>query len=59
MQCVHKTFSDYFDALRKSGFVTMPEVSELTVTPDLVAQDKAFFSPLLNTPLHLLFKVSK
>lgn len=59
VQCVHKTFSDYFDALRKSGFVTMPEVSELTVTPDLVAQDKAFFSPLLNTPLHLLFKVSK
>ena len=59
VQCVHKTFSDYFDGLRLAGFTSMPEVKELTVTPELVAMDEAFFSPLLNTPLHVLFKVSK
>ena len=59
VQCVHKTFSDYFDGLRQAGFSNMPEVKELTVTPELVAQDEAFFSPLLNEPLHVLFKVSK
>jgi len=59
VQCVHKTFGDYFDCLRQAGFSSMPEVKELTVTPELVTLDKAFFSPLLNEPLHLLFKVSK
>lgn len=59
VQCVHKTFSDYFDGLRKAGFTNMPEITELTVTPELVAVDEAFFSPLLNQPLHVLFKVSK
>ena len=59
MQCVHKTFGDYFDGLRQAGFSGMPEIDELTVTPELVATDEAFFSPLLNTPLHVLFKVTK
>ncbi len=59
VQCVHKTFSDYFTSLREAGFSRMPEVSELTVTQDLVAMDEAFFSPLLNQPLHLLFNLSK
>lgn len=59
VQCVHKTFSDYFKCLRRAGFSNMPEVDELTVTPELVAMDKNFFSPLLNQPLHVLFKVSK
>jgi SAM-dependent methyltransferase len=59
VQCVHKTFADYFESLRQAGFSTMPEVRELTVTPELVALDKDFFSPLLNEPLHVLFKVSK
>jgi len=59
VQCVHKTFTDYFDGLRQAGFSTMPEISELTVTPELVAMDEAFFSPLLNAPLHVLFKVRK
>jgi SAM-dependent methyltransferase len=59
VQCVHKTFGDYFDGLRQAGFSSMPEVTELTVTPELAATDEAFFSPLLNQPLHVLFKVSK
>jgi len=45
--------------LRQAGFSSMPEVKELTVTPELVALDKDFFSPLINEPLHVLFKVSK
>lgn len=59
VQCVHKTFGDYFDGLRQAGFCGMPEVNELTVTADLAATDEAFFAPLLNAPLHVLFKVSK
>lgn len=59
VQCVHKTFADYFDGLRHAGFATMPEIVELTVTPELAATDAAFFAPLLNEPLHVLFKVSK
>lgn len=59
VQCVHKTFSDYFDCLRHAGFSGMPELKELSVTPELVAMDEAFFSPLLNEPLHVLFKVKK
>jgi SAM-dependent methyltransferase len=59
VQCVHKTFSDYFSSLQLAGFCNMPQIKELTVTADLVALDKDFFSPLLNEPLHVLFKVSK
>lgn len=59
VQCVHKTFGDYFDSLRAAGFTSMPEIKELTVTPELAAKDEDFFSPLLNEPLHVLFKVSK
>ena len=59
VQCVHKTFSDYFNSLRQAGFTNMPEIQELTVTPDLVAIDEEFFSPLLNEPLHVLFKITK
>ncbi len=59
VQCVHKTFSDYFNSLAQAGFSTMPAVKELTVTQALVEQDPAFFGPLINQPLHVLFKVSK
>lgn len=59
VQCVHKTFSDYFACLQQAGFSRMPELQELTVTPELIELDKDFFSPLLNQPLHVLFKVSK
>ena len=59
VQCVHKTFSDYFDCLAKAGFNKMPQVTELTVGPDLLAQNEEFFGPLVNEPLHVLFKVAK
>lgn len=59
VQCVHKTLADYFDGLKLAGFETMPEVKELTVTDELAATDPAFFSPLLNAPLHMLFKVRR
>lgn len=59
VQCIHKTFSSYFDCLQEAGFCLMPKVTELTVTPELVDLDKAFFSPLLNKPLHVLFHVAK
>lgn len=59
VQCVHKTFSDYFNCLRQAGFTTMPEVKELTVDEALAATNKDFFGPLLHEPLHVLFKVAK
>lgn len=59
VRCVHKTFMDYFACLRLAGFSRLPEIKELTVTPELVAMDEAFFSPLLNEPLHMVFKLSK
>lgn len=59
VQCVHKTFGDYFNGLRQAGFSGMPELKELTVTSELAAQDETFFAPLLNEPLHVLFKISK
>ena len=59
VQYVHKKFSDYFECLKTSGFSHIPEVEELTVTPELVETDRKFFSPLLNKPLHVLFNVVK
>ncbi|HCS27794.1 MAG TPA: class I SAM-dependent methyltransferase [Spongiibacteraceae bacterium] len=59
VQCVHKTLTDYFSGLRGAGFSTLPEIQELTVTPELAATDEAFFAPLLNEPLHMLFKIAK
>jgi len=59
VQCVHKTFGDYFDALRRAGFRGLPAVHELTVTPELVALDEAFFGPLRSVPLHLLVEIEK
>ena len=59
VQCVHKTFGDYFDGLRQAGFSTLPRVRELTVTPELAATDETFFAPLTNTPLHVLFDITR
>ena len=59
VQCIHKTFTDYFEGLRDAGFSSMPEIRELTVTPELAATDEGFFAPLLNEPLHVLFKIAK
>lgn len=59
VQCVHKTFANYFESLRQAGFSEMPQISELTVTEELAKKDEAFFAPLLNEPLHVLFNISK
>lgn len=59
VQCVHKTFQNYFDGLQQAGFTQLPKIQELTVTAELAAIDPAFFSPLQNLPLHVLFTLSK
>ncbi len=58
VRCVHKTFDDYFTALRAAGFTTLPEVKELHATEEHMAFDPAFFEPLRETPLHLAFKLT-
>jgi ubiquinone/menaquinone biosynthesis C-methylase UbiE len=59
VQLVHKTFQDYFDSLQLAGFTTMPVLRELHVTPEHVALDEAFFTPLVDYPLHLAIQVSR
>jgi ubiquinone/menaquinone biosynthesis C-methylase UbiE len=59
VQLIHKTLEDYFNAFKISGFNTMPILQELRVTPEHIELDEAFFSPLLDIPLHLAVQVSK
>lgn len=59
VQCVHKTFTDYFEAMRFAGFKEMPEVHELHITDAHVQLDPKFFTPLIDLPLHVAFKVKK
>ncbi|MEL6163918.1 MAG: class I SAM-dependent methyltransferase [Cyanobacteria bacterium J06628_3] len=59
VQLVHKTFQDYFNALRNAGFQTMPVLQELRVTEEHIALDESFFSPLFDVPLHLAIEISK
>ena len=59
VQCVHKTFEDYFTAMRTAGFQSMPEVYELHINDEHVKLDPEFFTPLIDLPLHVAFKVKK
>jgi SAM-dependent methyltransferase len=59
VRSVHKTWSDYFRALRGAGFTAMPEVEELHVTEEHVQFDRAFFEPLRGTPLHVAMRVTR
>ncbi len=59
VQLVHKTFTDYFDALKNAGFKIMPVLRELRVTAEHIALDESFFRPLFDLPLHLAIEVSK
>lgn len=59
VQLVHKTIEDYFEALEGAGFQRLPRVRELRVTPEILAIDPEFFSPLGDTPLHLAFAVER
>ncbi len=58
VRCVHKTFTDYFEALREAGFSALPHLQELSVTAEHLALDPEFFGPLAGDPLHVLFSVS-
>lgn len=57
VRCVHKTWTDYFEALNRVGFTKTPKVIELHVTDEHVRFDPGFFGPLQGYPLHVLFSV--
>jgi 2-polyprenyl-3-methyl-5-hydroxy-6-metoxy-1,4-benzoquinol methylase len=59
VQLVHKTLQDYFEGLQSAGFVSMPVLKELHVTPEHLQIDPAFFEPLIELPLHLALQVSR
>jgi 2-polyprenyl-3-methyl-5-hydroxy-6-metoxy-1,4-benzoquinol methylase len=59
VQCIHKTFEDYFLGLRQAGFINMPEVYELKISKEHVELDPNFFSPLIDLPLHVAFKIKR
>jgi SAM-dependent methyltransferase len=59
VQAIHKTFQDYFDALRSAGFDCLPVLRELTVEPQTLAIDPEFFSPLVDIPLHVAFSLKR
>lgn len=58
VQLIHKTFEDYFDALRDAGFNKIPTIKELRVTPEMIAFDQSFFSPIADLPLHIVIQIS-
>lgn len=55
VRCVHKTFADYFEAIRTAGWTALPRVEELGVTEEHIDLAPKFFEPLAGLPLHLLF----
>ena len=59
VQMIPKTFADYFDALADAGFAQLPVLEELHVTDEMLEIDAAFFSPLVDLPLHLAFRLVK
>lgn len=59
VQCVHKTFEDYFAGLKNAGFTDFPGVHELRINDSHVELDPGFFTPLIDLPLHVAFKVKK
>ncbi|MBD2346908.1 class I SAM-dependent methyltransferase [Anabaena subtropica] len=59
VRLIHKTLEDYFNALNKADFKTMPVLQELRITPEHIALDEEFFTPLLDLPLHLAIKISR
>ncbi|MDJ0587631.1 MAG: class I SAM-dependent methyltransferase, partial [Microcystis sp. M49636_WE2] len=59
VQCVHKTMEDYFTSLRLAAFTKMPEVYELKINQEHLELDPEFFTPLIDLPLHVAFKIQK
>ena len=58
VRCLHKTLSDVFDALARTGWGALPRVEELGVSEALLREDPAFWGPLAGLPLHLLVEVT-
>lgn len=59
VQCVHKTFSDYFNVIRDSPFEKIPFIEELHISDEHLEIDPEFFTPLKDLPLHVLFELEK
>lgn len=59
VQVRHKTIQDYFDALAKTGFTTLPQIQELKVTDEHLQLDSDFFGSLADVPLHMAFNITK
>lgn len=59
VQCIHKTMEDYFTSLRLAAFTKMPEVYELKINQEHLELDPEFFTPLIDLPLHVAFKIQK
>lgn len=59
VRSIHKTFADYFKALKAAGFTAMPDVEELRVTDEHIVLDPEFFSPLRDLPLHVAFHIQR
>jgi SAM-dependent methyltransferase len=59
VQCVHKTWEDYFACFEAGGFKQMPIVKELHINETHIQQDPEFFAPLDGMPLHVAFKLKK
>lgn len=59
VQVVHKTIEDYFRALHHAGFRSLPELRELTVTPEILSIDPKFFGPLVDVPLHIAVSIER
>ena len=52
----HSPYDTLFVALAEAGFAPVPQVQELGVTPEHLELDRAFFGPVAELPLHLLFE---
>ncbi len=59
VQCIHKTWEDYFACFEAGGFKQMPVVKELHINETHIQQDPEFFAPLDGMPLHVAFKLKK
>ena len=59
VRCRHKTLTDIFDIIRRSGFEGPIHLEELCVTDAHLALDHGFFGPLRGSPLHLLVEVTR
>jgi SAM-dependent methyltransferase len=54
VRCLHKTLSDIFVVLERTGWHALPVLEELGVTEALLKEDPGFWGPLAGLPLHLL-----